>query len=176
LPISVKWPSMNFSSSYVQHFSMSIIRYVLWHAINYRGIIFLPPPHSFEQGERPTIFQANFLLFFLFVAFDFGWSPAITVVGGCFISSFRPPSCARGGSRSRRVGDESLRRSDLEDREQRGCTNEDKSRGSTPRDSRAAQSRKSIGGIRADEAPHEKPTSRCNSEMSQRLNEDKSKN
>lgn len=135
------------------------------------GIIFLPPPHSFEQGERPTIFQANFLLFFLLVAFDFGWSPAITVVGGCFISSFRPPSCARGGSRLRRVEDKSLRRSDLEDREQRVVrtkTNraarlrEVLERGRV--DSRAAQRKKSIDGIRTDE--RERLIPRCISEVS----------
>ena len=107
---------------------------ILWHVINYQGTIFLPPPHSFEQGERPIIFQVNFLLFLLLIAFDFGWSPAITVVGGCFISSFRPPSRARGGSRSRRVGDKSLRRSDLEDREQRVVRTKT-NRDSTPRDS-----------------------------------------
>lgn len=156
---------------------------ILWRAINYRGTIFLPPPHSFEQGERPTIFQTNFLLFFLLVAFDFGWSPAITVVGGCFISSFRPPSCARGGSRSRRVEDKSFRRSDLEDREQRGCMNEDKSRGSRGSrvrrvDSRAAQRRKSIGGIQADgREPRKRLAPRCISEVSRRSNdENKNKN
>lgn len=106
------------SENFLIPVTCNALRYhmILWHAINYPGAILLPPPHSFEQGERPAIFQANFLLFFLLVAFDFGWSPAITVVGGCFISSFRPPSC---GSRSRRVEDKSLRRSDLEDREQR---------------------------------------------------------
>lgn len=132
---------------------------IFWQAINYLGTIYLPPPHSFEQGERPTVFQANFLLFFLLVAFDFGWSPAITVVGGCFISSFRPPSCARGGSRSRRVEDKSLRRSDLEDREQRIARTKTNRAARLPErdsrmrrvDPRAAQRRKSIDGIWADE-------------------------
>lgn len=75
-------------------------------------IAFLPPPHSFEQGEQPIIVQANFFFFFLIV-FDFSLLPTITVVGGCVTSSFRSPPCRL---RLRRVGDKLFRRFDLEDR------------------------------------------------------------
>ena len=60
----------------------------------------LPPPQGFEQEEKLVSFHPNFLR--LLFTFEFGWSPAIEVVGGILVpatfnclvlSSFSLPVC-----------------------------------------------------------------------------------
>jgi len=154
---------MNFSSSYVQHLSMSITRYYDTRLIIEASSSYLP--HIPSSRERGRLFsrRTSFSSFFSSPLTLADRPPSPWSVDASSLPSVRRR--ARAADRDHDASEMNRFADPIWKTESNGVVRTKTNRGSTPRDSRAAQRRKSIGGIRADEqAPYEKPTSRCNSE------------